>query len=90
MQPRCVVAGMVYPVTRKPDYSRPNDMSTVSKLQGQALQPQFNSHYACVSANDNYQCMDGARNGVTMDYDELVCETAQQVLPAYRLYFRAP
>lgn len=82
--------GMIYPVSRNPDYSRANDLSTDSRLRGQALQPQFNSHFAFVSADHNYQCMDGARRGVRMDYDELVCETAAQVLPAYRLYFRAP
>ena len=85
-----VAPGMVYPVSRKPDYARPRDMDTYSKLRNKALVNQFNSHYAFVSANHNYQCMDGARSDVLMDYDELVCETAQQLLPAYRMYFRAP
>ena len=63
-------------------------MDTYSKLRDKALVNQFNSHYVFVS-QDNYQCMDGVRNGVEPDYDELVCESAQQALPAYRLYFRA-
>ena len=86
-----VSPGMVYPVSRTPDYARPANMSgsNYSRLRDQALQPQFNSHYAFVSAAHNFQCMDGARNGVVMDYDELVCDSAL-VLPAYRLYFRAP
>ena len=72
------------------DYARPSDLTSSSKLKDRALQPQFNSHYAFVSAAHNYECMDGARDGTVMDYDELVCETPQQALPAYRLYFRAP
>ena len=83
-----VAPGMVYPVSRRPDYARPRDMDTDSKLRDKALVNQFNSHYVFVS-QDNYQCMDGVRNGVEPDYDELVCESAQQALPAYRLYFRA-
>jgi len=83
---------MVYPVSRTPDYARPTNLNgnNYSKLRNQALQPQFNSHYAFVSASHNYQCMDGVRDGVVMDYDELVCEKGEQLLPAYRLYFRAP
>ena len=84
-----VAPGMVYPVSRTPDYKRPRQLGTDSKLRNKALVNQFNSHYAFVSRSDNYQCMDGVRNGVEPDYDELVCESAQQVLPAYRLYFRA-
>jgi hypothetical protein len=81
--------GMVYPVSRTPDYARPGQLATVSKLKDKALTNQFNSHYAFVSRAHNYQCMDGVRSGVEPDYDELVCESAQQALPAYRLYFRA-
>jgi len=85
-----VAPGMVYPVSRTPDYARPSNLTSKSKLKDRALQPQFNSHYAFVSAANNYECMDGARDGTVMDYDELVCETQQQALPAYRLYFSAP
>ncbi|EOD18793.1 hypothetical protein EMIHUDRAFT_209374 [Emiliania huxleyi CCMP1516] len=85
-----VAPGMVYPVSRKPDYARPSNLTSSSKLKDRALQPQFNSHYAFVSAANNYECMDGARNGAVMDYDELVCGNEVQALPAYRLYFRAP
>uniref|UniRef100_A0A7S3WKK6 PARP catalytic domain-containing protein n=1 Tax=Emiliania huxleyi TaxID=2903 RepID=A0A7S3WKK6_EMIHU len=85
-----VAPGMVYPVSRTPDYERPSNLTSKSKLKDRALQPQFNSHYAFVSAAHNYECMDGARDGTVMDYDELVCETQQQALPAYRLYFSAP
>jgi hypothetical protein len=81
--------GLTYPVSRTVDYSRPSQMHSDSRLRGQPLQPQFNSHYAFVSAEHNFECMDGARKGYDMDYDELVCEVAAQVLPAYRLYFRA-
>ena len=84
-----VAPGMVYPVSRKPDYARPKQLTSDSKLRDGALTNQFNSHYAFVSRAHNYQCMDGVRNGVEPDYDELVCESAQQALPAYRLYFRA-
>jgi hypothetical protein len=84
-----VAPGMVYPVSRKPDYARPGQLGTVSKLKDKALTNQFNSHYAFVSRTHNYQCMDGVRSGVEPDYDELVCRTEQQALPAYRLYFRA-
>ena len=86
-----VAPGMVYPVSRTPDYAKPRQLGTDSKLRDKALKNQFNSHYVCVSRSD-YQCMDGVRDmltGVEPDYDELVCESAQQVLPAYRLYFRA-
>ena len=83
-----VAPGMVYPVSRTPDYAQPHQLHTFSKLRDQALKNQFNSHYVFVSG-DNYQCMDGVRNGVEPDYDELVCKSAQQALPAYRLYFRA-
>ena len=83
-----VAPGMVYPVSRTPDYARPWDMNTSSQLRDKALVNQFNSHYVFVSGR-NYQCMDGVRSGVEPDYDELVCESAQQALPAYRLYFRA-
>ena len=76
-------------MSRTVDYSRPSQMHSDSRLRGQPLQPQFNSHYAFVSAEHNFECMDGARKGYDMDYDELVCEVAAQVLPAYRLYFRA-
>ena len=82
--------GMVYPVSRATDYSRPSVLTSSSKLRDRALQPQFNSHYAFVSAQNNYQCMDGARKGVQMDYDELVCRDTAQLLPAYRLFFRWP
>ena len=84
-----IAPGMVYPVSRKPDYARPSLLGTDSKLRDKALVNQFNSHYAFVSRRDNFQCMDGVRNGVEPDYDELVCESSQQALPAYRLYFRA-
>ena len=84
-----VAPGMVYPVSRTPDYAQPRQLGTNSKLRDKALVNQFNSHYAFVSRAHNYQCMDGVRNGVEPDYDELVCESAQQALPAYRLYFRA-
>ena len=84
-----VAPGMVYPVSRTPDYARPRQLGTDSKLRDKALVNQFNSHYAFVSASDNFECMDGVRNGVEPDYDELVCENEHQVLPAYRLYFRA-
>ena len=84
-----VAPGMVYPVSRKPYYAKPSQVGTDSKLKDRALKNQFNSHYAFVSRDHNYQCMDGVRNGVVPDYDELVCESAQQALPAYRLYFRA-
>ena len=84
-----VAPGMAYPVSRTPDYAKPKQLRTDSKLRDQALTNQFNSHYAFVSRAHNYQCMDGVRSGVEPDYDELVCESAQQALPAYRLYFRA-
>ena len=84
-----VAPGMVYPVSRKPDYARPKELASYSKLRDKALTNQFNSHYAFVSRAHNYQCMDGVRNGVEPDYDELVCESAQQAVPAYRFYFRA-
>ena len=84
-----VAPGMVYPVSRTPDYARPRQLGTVSKLRGKALKNQFNSHYAFVSASDDYQCIDGVRDGVEPDYDELVCGNEHQLLPAYRLYFRA-
>ena len=64
-------------------------MDTFSNLRGKALKNQFNSHYVFVSRAHNYQCMDGVRNGVEPDYDELVCRNEHQLLPAYRLYFRA-
>ena len=83
-----VAPGMVYPVSRTPDYAQPDQLDTDSKLRDKALVNQFNSHYAFVSRY-NYQCMDGVRNGVEPDYDELMCEYPQQALPAYRLYFRA-
>ena len=83
-----VAPGMVYPVSRTPDYARPRDMGTDSKLRDKALVNQFNSHYVFVS-QDNYQCMDGVRNGVEPDYDELVLKEAHQALPAYRLFFTA-
>ena len=63
---------MVYPISRTPDYVRPEDPQSESKLRDQALQPRFNSHYALVSASQGYQCMDGVRHpGVEPDYDEL-------------------
>ena len=84
-----VAQGMVYPVSRTPDYARPRQLGTDSKLRDKALKNQFNSHYAFVSRSDNYECMEGVRSGVEPDYDELVCGNPQQALPAYRLYFRA-
>ena len=68
--------GLTYPVSRTVDYSRPSQMHSDSRLRGQPLQPQFNSHYAFVSAEHNFECMDGARKGYDMDYDELVCDVA--------------
>merc|ERR1712216_46170 len=71
-----VAPGMVYPVSRTPDYAQPDQLDTDSKLRDKALVNQFNSHYVFVSG-DNYQCMDGVRNmrnGEEPDYDELVCE----------------
>ena len=53
-----------------------------------SIQPPFDSHFVAVQRGE-YQCVDGLRRGVEPDYDELVCESAQQALPAYRLYFRA-
>jgi len=85
-----VAPGMVYPVSRNPDYSKPKNLTSNSKLKGAALQPQFNAHYAFVSAKHNYQCMDGARSNVEMDYDELVVADTTHALPAYRLYFLPP
>ena len=80
---------MAYPVSRTPDYPKPRNMKSDSSLRDGALVNQFNSHYAFVSAKHNYQCMDGVRNGLAPDFDELVLESPVQALPAYRLYFRA-
>ena len=55
----------------------------------QALKPPFDAHYVAVQRGE-YQCVDGVRNGLVPDYDELIVKEAQQALPAFRLYFTNP
>ena len=80
--------GRTYPITRRTDYAQPDDLSSPSRYfspPGQpavALKNQFQSHY--VSIGGNSQCADD--NVAT--YDELVLQSSEQLLPAYRLYFR--
>ena len=84
--------GMCYPISRAEDYAQPHDQSTSSRYcdntQGRPLRGQFQSHYAMVESV-HYQCADGVRNGRAPDYDELVVRHPAQMLPAFRLYFRA-
>ena len=61
-----------------------------------ALRPPFDSHYVCIAkeaqepGGANYQCGDGMRYASAMpDYDELILNDGAQLLPAYKLYFRA-
>lgn len=77
------VPGLVYPISKAVDYS-----DGVSKFQGKRLKPPFTSHYALVQDGD-FECMEGvARKGAPEpDYDTLVIQDGQQMLPAYRLYF---
>ena len=37
---------------------------------------------------EHKQCSDGLRRGARADYDELVCQSTAQLLPAYKLYVR--
>lgn len=84
--------GMCYPISRRVDYSKPRQQSTPSKFcetaAGTPLKGQFQSHYVVVERS-HYQCVDRVRNGQVPDYDELVVRHPAQMLPAYRLYFRA-
>ena len=41
----------------------------------------------CIDA-EHKQCSDGLRRGARADYDELVCQSTAQLLPAYKLYVR--
>ena len=91
----CYVAiGMTYPISRAVDYERPDDAASFSRYYtppgrpAMALDNNHQSHYVAVDA-DNYQCSDGLRRaGVRADYDELVCQSTAQLLPAYKLYVR--
>ena len=82
--------GRTYPITRRTDYAQPDNPSSFSRYYsppGQpavALKNQFQSHYVSIGAN--CQCADGTHNIGT--YDELVFQSSDQLLPAYRLYFR--
>ena len=103
--------GLVYPITRGHagidcDYA---DGAAYSKFcdppvagqrpQPRALKNQFDSHYACISIDEqlgaSHQVVDGVRRFVSgpggrpPDYDELVVSNAAMVYPAYRLTFTA-
>lgn len=87
-----VAPGMCYPISRRIDYARPRTQSSLSKFYddapGRPLKGQFQSHYAAIEGR-HYQCVDDLRGGNAPDYDELVVRHPAQMLPAYRLYFRA-
>jgi hypothetical protein len=87
------VPGMCYPLSRKADYT--GAAAAHSKFyaapgrQAKPLVNQFQSHYVAVGAND-FEIVDGVRNKVVADYDEIVFRESAQLIPAYRMYFKAP
>ena len=90
-----VCAGVCYPISRAEDYMSPLDPRSFSKYYSPAgakaisLENNHQSHYVVISAN-TFQCVDGVRNGVVPDYDELVVQDRLQLAPCYRMYFTAP
>jgi hypothetical protein len=86
--------GLAYPITRDHagadcDYIAGSVSSRFYSDRGEpakALRSPFDSHYVCIR-RDDYQCMDGMRQDVAPEYDEIVLGDASQLLPCYRLYF---
>jgi len=87
--------GLIYPMSRAVDYERPDDQTSFSRFYQEdpqpaaALQPPFDSHFAAISRS-TYQVQDQLRSGAMPDYTELVVREGQQLLPAYRLFFKRP
>ncbi len=86
--------GMTYAISRAADYDAPHDAEAFSRYyappgeEPRALKNNHQSHYVAIDAEQK-QCSDGLRRpGVRADYDELVCQSTAQLLPAYKLFFR--
>ena len=85
--------GMTYAISREVDYEAPADAESFSKYYSSPGRPatslanNHQSHYVAIDA-EHKQCSDGLRRGARADYDELVCQSTAQLLPAYKLYVR--
>ena len=92
-----VCPGLVYPLSRAVDYSpgvqdkgaHYSNFYQPPPAVPSALKPPFDAHYVCVQRS-TYQCVDGVRDGLVADYDELIVKEGTQALPAFLLYFRQP
>jgi len=89
-----VVLGMTYAISRAVDYEEPQNTQAFSRYyslpndEPKALKNNFQSHYVAIDAVYK-QCSDGLRRpGVRADYDEVVCQSTAQLLPAYKLFFQ--
>ena len=75
------------------DYDAPADAESFSKYYtppgrpATSLANNHQSHYVAIDA-EHKQCSDGLRRGARADYDELVCQSTAQLLPAYKLFVR--
>ena len=85
--------GMTYAISREVDYEAPADAESFSKYYtppgrpATSLANNHQSHYVAIDA-EHKQCSDGLRRGARADYDELVCQSTAQLLPAYKLFVR--
>eukprot|EP01103_Thecamoeba_quadrilineata_P010420 TRINITY_DN2248_c0_g1_i1.p1 TRINITY_DN2248_c0_g1~~TRINITY_DN2248_c0_g1_i1.p1 ORF type:complete len:530 (-),score=113.58 TRINITY_DN2248_c0_g1_i1:81-1670(-) len=84
-----------YVVTReKPDYLNPDDLADMSVFNcsfpdgvrsDKRMHPSFDSHFIPIAQDNNYEA---SKIEDVPDYDELVVDSVDQVLPRYVVHFR--